>query len=67
VAAQREKKGGRGFGPRELLDRRGCWAAGWKRKKGGREERGGVYEFSFFSNLFKLIFQTFEIELFFKL
>jgi hypothetical protein len=63
-----KRKGGRkGGGPCKLLGRRGCWATGWKRKKGGREERGGVWEvFFFFLNLFRLTFQTFEIELFSK-
>jgi hypothetical protein len=49
-----KRKGGRkGGGPRKLLGRRGCWATGWKRKNGGREVRGGVWEvFFFFLNLF---------------
>jgi hypothetical protein len=66
-------------GPKEVVGLRGkkekerartsFWAAA--EKKGmGRGKRGrGLESFllSFFSNLFKLIFQTFEIELFFKL
>jgi hypothetical protein len=62
-----KRKGGRkGGGPHKLLGRRGCWATGWKRKEGEKREEGfGKFSFSFL-NLFKLTFQTFEIELFSK-
>jgi hypothetical protein len=52
-----------------------CWAVGVaglraRKERREREKKGrglGSFLLSFFSNLFKLIFQTFEIELFFKL
>jgi hypothetical protein len=57
---------GKGAGRREPF-----WAEGrvWPRleKKEGRERReGGVWEIFFFKTLFKLTFQSFEIELFSK-
>jgi hypothetical protein len=58
---------GKGVGPREAR-----WAGGERRGRLGwwaKRERGGVEgfgKFSFFLNLFKLTFQTFEIELFSK-
>jgi hypothetical protein len=48
-------------GPRGEKEKR--WVGLEKEK--GREKEEGLE--SFFSNLFKFIFQTFEIELFFKL
>jgi hypothetical protein len=55
---KKRREQGQAFGPR------------LKKKGMGRGKRGrGLESFllSFFSNLFKLIFETFEIELFFKL
>jgi hypothetical protein len=59
--AGRKRLGREGKGKRK----RGRRAAGLGREEREIEGLGGFGEF--FSNLFKLIFQTFEIELFFKL
>jgi hypothetical protein len=65
AARGKGKEGGRGGGPRRLLGRRGCWATAGKERR-EKEKRGrGLGNFLlFFLNLFKLTFQTFEIELF---
>jgi hypothetical protein len=64
-----KKKGGRkGGGPRIAAGPQGLLGCGLEKKEGRERRERGVWEvFFFFSNLFKLIFQTFEIELFFKL
>jgi hypothetical protein len=62
----------RGKKEKERARKVGCtsfWAAAEKTRMGRGKRGRGLESFllSFFSNLFKLIFQTFEIELFFKL
>jgi hypothetical protein len=61
-----KKKGGRkGGGPRIAAGPLGLLGCGLEKKEGRERRERGVWEvFCFFSNLFKLIFQTFELNSF---
>jgi hypothetical protein len=63
VGRTRKKKGGRkGGGPRIAAWLQGLLGCGLEKKEGRERRAGGVREvvFFLFSNLFKLIFQTFK-------